>query len=162
MRWCCGGLSEARGSIATANGGGGGSNNGRRQQLTIQGDQVVLDATTAAALNNLHQGPLKDEPRPSTSSEAYQFSSTSDCYGGGGGGRYKSSSSSTHPVSTGYSGGRKNSEGKIIFDNNQESIFSSRNAALIMDKYGPMLLRPCKSVSSCCLLLCVNILHLYF
>uniref|UniRef100_A0A914XT94 Uncharacterized protein n=1 Tax=Panagrolaimus superbus TaxID=310955 RepID=A0A914XT94_9BILA len=143
MRWCCGGLSEARGAIATANGG----SNGRRQQLTIQGDQVVLDATTAAALNNLHQGTsssAKDEPRPSTSSEAYQFSSTSDCYGGG---RYKSSS--THPVSaTCYSGGqRRNSEGKIIFDNIQESALSPRNAALIMDKYGPMLLRPCKSVS---------------
>uniref|UniRef100_A0AC35G6H6 Uncharacterized protein n=1 Tax=Panagrolaimus sp. PS1159 TaxID=55785 RepID=A0AC35G6H6_9BILA len=145
MRWCCGGLSEARGGggagIATANGG----SNGRRQQLTIQGDQVVLDATTVPPLNNFNQGS-KDEPRPSTSSEAYQFSSTSESYG-----RYKTTSSSTHPVSiTSGAGGQRNSEGKIIFDNNQDPsiLLSPRNAALIMDKYGPMLLRPCKSVSA--------------
>jgi high affinity cAMP-specific and IBMX-insensitive 3',5'-cyclic phosphodiesterase 8 len=141
MRWCCGGLSEARGAVATT-ANGGSTNNGRRQaQLTIQGDQVVLDATTAASsLNNLHQGSsLKDEPRPSTSAEveAYQFSSSH--------GRYKTTTSS-HPVSI---SGRINSgsgEGKIIDNINQEStLLSPRNAALIMDKYGPMLLRPCKS-----------------
>ena len=136
MRWCCGGVSNEGATITPVNGG----SNGRRQQLTIQGDQVVLDATTAAALNNLHQG---SEPRPSTSSEAYQFSSTHGhlktshpvSSGGGGGGARNSASS----------GGGMGAGGR---DSNQEPILSPRNAALIMDKYGPMLLRPCKTVSA--------------
>jgi len=117
MKWCCGGLDhDAGGSSTTApilpppapvNGG----SNSRRQQLTIQGDQVVLDATT---INLNHHAHFATDEHPSTSQEAYQGLSA------------KKNDSANEPLLEG----------------------SPRHSSLIMDKYGPMLLKPCKIVST--------------
>ncbi|KAE9556273.1 hypothetical protein FO519_000456 [Halicephalobus sp. NKZ332] len=114
MKWCCGGLGHDSGSSATApilppSAPANGGSNSRRQQLTIQGDQVVLDATT---VNLNHHAHFATDEHPSTSQEAYQSIPG------------KKNDSANEPLLEG----------------------SPRHSSLIMDKYGPMLLKPCKIV----------------
>uniref|UniRef100_A0AC34QLN3 Uncharacterized protein n=1 Tax=Panagrolaimus sp. JU765 TaxID=591449 RepID=A0AC34QLN3_9BILA len=112
MRWCCGGLDTHENTttsitapiIVTSNPLNGGSN-GRRQQLLIQGDQVVLDATTSTNLNHHHAHfSVCNVEIPTTSKNLY-----------------------------------KN-------DDNLSRPQSPRHSSLIMDKHGPMLLKPCKII----------------